>query len=312
MTGATAWIIFSVLIIVLLSLDLFVFNRKDHVIKFKEAMLVALFWIGLAMAFNLGVYFVKGPKVALEFLTAYLIEESLSVDNLFVFIMIFSVFGVHPKYQHRVLFWGIIGAIVLRALFIFAGVALIERFHWIVYVFGGFLIFTGIKMAIQKEGELHPENNPMIKIARKLFPVDTNAPEGHFFSKVNGRLAITPLFIVLLVVETTDVIFALDSIPAVLSISRDPFIVYTSNVFAILGLRALFFALSGAMTAFHFLKFGLAVILTFVGVKMTISHFYHVPIAWALGVVASVLAGSILLSMAFPKKKAETVSIDGK
>lgn len=312
MTGPTGWLIFGGLIVVLLALDLFVFSRKDHEIKFKEAVLLALFWIGLALAFNVGVYFFEGKKRALEFLTGYLIEESLSVDNLFVFIMIFSFFGVHARFQRKVLFWGIIGAIVLRAVFIMAGVALIERFHWITYVFGGFLVFTGIKMAIQEEGQVNPEKNPIIKIARRLFPVDTQAPEGHFFSTMNGRRAITPLFIVLLVVETTDVVFALDSIPAVLSISRDPFIVYTSNVFAILGLRALFFALSGAMQTFHLLKWGLAIILSFVGVKMMISHYYSIPIGIALGVVAGVLAGSIGLSLLFPAKEEKEQAIDGK
>ncbi len=295
--------IFAGLIVVLLALDLFAFNRQDHEIKLKEAVLIALFWISLALAFNVGIYFFEGKKLALEFLTGYLIEESLSVDNLFVFIMIFAFFGVKAKFQHKVLFWGIIGAIVLRAIFIFAGVALIEKFHWIIYVFGGFLVFTGIKMAFQDGDEINPEKNPVIKIARRIFPVVTDAPEGHFFVKKAAKFAVTPLFIVLLVVETTDVIFALDSIPAVLSISRDPFIVYTSNVFAILGLRALFFALSGAMKVFHLLKYGLAIILSFVGVKMMISHFYTVPIGAALGVVAGVLALSVALSLMFPAKE---------
>jgi tellurite resistance protein TerC len=303
MTGMTGWFIFGALICALLALDLFAFNRRDHEIKFKEAILVALFWVSLAVIFDIGVYFFEGKKLALEFLTGYIIEESLSVDNLFVFIMIFSFFGVEARFQHKVLFWGIIGAIILRAIFIFAGVALIERFHWIIYVFGGFLVFTGIKMAFQKEGEINPEKNPVIRIARRLFPVASESPAGSFFVKNAARWAVTPLFIVLLVVETTDVVFALDSIPAVLAISRDPFIVYTSNVFAILGLRALFFALSGAMGVFHLLKYGLAIILSFVGVKMMISGHVHIPIGIALGVVGGVLALSIVLSLVFPEKK---------
>lgn len=303
MTGPLGWLIFGCLVAVLLAVDLFAFNRKDHEIRFKEAILIALFWISLAVAFNVGIFFFEGKKRALEFLTGYLIEESLSVDNLFVFIMIFTFFGVHRRFQHKVLFWGIIGAIVLRALFIFVGVALIERFHWVIYIFGGFLVFTGIKMAFQDGEDINPEKNPVIKAARRLLPVTTDAPEGRFFARVASGWAVTPLFIVLLVVETTDLVFALDSIPAVLSISRDPFIIYTSNVFAILGLRALFFALSGAMQLFHLLKYGLAIILSFVGVKMMISHYYAVPIGVALGVVAGVLGLSVGLSLLFPQKR---------
>lgn len=303
MSMTAEWIGFNALVMVLLGLDLFVFNRKAHEVKFKEAMLFSAFWIGLALIFNVALYFLMGERKALEFLTGYLIEKSLSVDNIFVFIMLFSYFRVEPKYQHGVLFWGIIGALIFRAIFIFAGVALLERFHWLIYVFGGFLVFTGIKMAVQGEAEVHPEKNPVIRAANKLLPVSHEPAGGKMFVRINHKTFVTPLFIVLLVVETTDIVFAIDSIPAILAISRDPFIVYTSNVFAILGLRALYFALAGVMNMFHLLKYGLAVILSFVGLKMIVSSFYKVPIAAALGVVAGVLALSIILSIVYPKKQ---------
>jgi tellurite resistance protein TerC len=303
MTPALEWSIFGAVIVTLLSLDLFVFNRNAHEVKFKEAVLVACFWVGLALVFNIGIYFVLGPRKALEFLTGYLIEESLSVDNLFVFIMIFSYFRIDRKYQHSILFWGIVGAIIMRAVFIFAGVALIQRFHWIIYVFGGFLVFTGLKMAFQSDEEIHPEKNPVIRLARRVLPITHDAPPGRFAARINGKLMFTPMFIVLIVVETTDLVFALDSIPAVLAISTDPFIVYSSNIFAILGLRALYFALSGAMAAFHYLKYGLSAILIFVGAKMLVSHFYKMPIVVALGVVGGVLALSVVASIVLPGKE---------
>lgn len=308
MTLTMEWVGFNALVLALLALDLFVFHRKAHEIKFKEAMLLSIFWISLALVFNVAIYFMMGQKRALEFLTGYLIEKSLSVDNIFVFIMIFSYFRVEPKYQHGVLFWGIIGALIMRAIFIFTGVVLLEKFHWVIYVFGGFLVLTGLKMMFQGDAEVHPEKNPVIRLANRILPVSHEPAHGHFFVRINGKKFVTPLFIVLLVVETTDVVFALDSIPAILAISRDPFIVYTSNVFAILGLRALYFALAGVMKMFHFLKYGLAVILMFVGVKMIISHFYKVPIGVALGVVAGVLALSVLLSFIFPEKAEEPVA----
>jgi tellurite resistance protein TerC len=303
MRPLTEWSGFGIVILVLLTVDLLAFNRKAHEVKFREALLLAGFWVGLALLFNVGVWYFLGHKKALEFLTGYLIEESLSVDNLFVFIMIFGYFHIAPKLQRTVLFWGIVGAILMRALFIFAGVALIAKFHWIIYVFGGFLIFTGIKMAFQGEGgEMNPNKNPVIRVARRFLPIAEHGPEGKFWTRENGRFAFTSLFIVLLVVETTDLVFALDSIPAVLAISHDPFIVYSSNIFAILGLRALYFALAGAMTSFHYLKYGLAIILSFVGTKMVISHFYAMPIGLALGVVVGVLALSVIGSVLFPPK----------
>lgn len=298
------WGGFLVFVGVMLILDLFVFHRTAHEVHFKEAALFSVFWIGLALAFNVGVYYFLGHQKALEFLTGYVIEKSLSVDNLFVFIVLFSYFNVTGKYQHKILFWGIMGAIVIRGIFIFAGVALINRFEWIIYVFGLFLIVTGIKMAFQKDEEVHPEHNPVIKLLQKFIPVHHDHEDGKFFLKKNGRWMATSMFVVLVTVETTDIVFAVDSIPAILAISRDPFIVFTSNIFAILGLRALYFALAGLMKMFHYLKYGLSVILVFVGAKMIVAHFYKIPIAFALGVIAGILTISILCSYIFPKTEA--------
>ena len=297
MTLTFEWVGFIALVLVLLGIDLRMFNRQAHDIRFREALLLSAFWIALATGFNLVIYFWQGQQKALEFFTGYLIEKSLSVDNLFVFIMLFGYFRVEPKYQHSVLFWGILGALVMRAIFIFAGVALINKFHWMIFVFGAFLVFTGLKLFRSGEEEVHPEKNPVLKLARRFLPISADPHDGRFFGREAGRLVTTSLFVVLLVVETTDVVFAIDSIPAVLAISTDPFIVFTSNVFAILGLRALFFALSGAMRSFHYLKYGLAVILTFVGVKMLISRIWPIPIGAALGGVALVLAASVLMSV---------------
>lgn len=302
MSPTLMWTGFIALILVLLALDLFVFHRHAHEIKFREAMKLTFFWIALALLFNVGIYFWMGSAKALEFLTGYLIEKSLSVDNIFVFIMIFSYFRVKGVYQHTVLFWGIIGALVMRAIFILTGVALIQRFSWIVYIFGAFLIYTGLKMAFQADTEVHPEKNPVLRFAKRFLPVASHVDDGRLLAKIDGRWMATPLFIVLLVVETTDVVFAVDSIPAILAISTDPFIVFTSNVFAILGLRALYFALAGMMSMFHFLKYGLAAILVFVGCKMILAHFFKIPISVALGAVAGILAISIGASFVFPKK----------
>lgn len=296
------WIVFNVFVVVLLVLDLAVFHRKSHVIQIKEALLWSAFWIGLALVFGVGLWFWMDHAKALEYFTGFIIEKSLSVDNLFVFLVIFQYFRVPSAYQYKVLFWGIIGALAMRAIFIFAGVALIERFHWVVYIFGLFLIYTGIRMWIEKEKEIHPERNPILRFARKAFPV-TNEYEGdRFFVIRNGRRYITPLFIVLLVVESTDVLFAADSIPAILAITQDPLIVYTSNVFAILGLRALFFALAGLMTMFRYLHYGLSLILMFVGAKMIASGFFHIPVPVALGVVLGILVVSVLASIYGPKE----------
>jgi tellurite resistance protein TerC len=295
------WVLFNIFVLVMLALDLGVFHRKAHVVKIKEALIWSAVWIALALLFNVGVYYWRGPQIALEFLTGYLLEKSLSVDNVFVFLLIFSYFRVPALCQHKVLFWGILGALIMRAIFIAAGITLIQQFHWVIYVFGAFLIFTGIKMALQKDKEIHPEKNPVIKLFRRLMPVTQDYDEkSRFFVRKAGRLHATPLFVALLVVETTDVIFAVDSIPAVLAITHDPFIVYTSNVFAILGLRALYFALAGIMQLFHYLHYGLSAILVFVGVKMLITEIYKIPITIALGVVAGILLVSVIASLVRP------------
>jgi len=286
----------------MLVLDLVVFHRKAHKIGFREALAWTAFWIALAVSFAVGVHFWYGKTKALEFVTGYVIEESLSVDNLFVFLLIFNYFKVPDRYQHKVLFWGIIGALVMRLVFILVGVSLMNRFEWIVYIFGAILIWSGISFLRGGEKEVHPENNPVLKQVRRWIPVTKDYVNGKFFVRNPGLYA-TPLFLVLLMIETTDVVFAADSIPAVLAISRDPFIVYTSNVFAILGLRSLYFALSGMMTAFHYLQYGLAIILLFIGAKMMVSHYYHMPIGLALGTVGGILAASVVASLVFPKKQ---------
>ena len=297
------WAGFVVFVICMLLLDLVVFNKKAHEIKMKEALLLSLFWISLAVAFNIGVWKFLGTQKAIEFLTAYLIEESLSIDNLFVFIMIFTYFQVKPEYQHKILFWGIIGAMVMRAIFIVTGVALIHRFEWIIYVFGGFLVITGIRMMFDKGKQIDPEKNPVIRLARKLIPVTPDTHGSRLFVRINHKTFATPLFITLIMIEVTDLIFAVDSIPAVLAISSDPFIVYTSNVFAILGLRSLYFALASIIKYFRFLKYGLAAILFFVGSKMIVSSFYKLPIGVALGTVFGILFLSVVLSLIIPEKK---------
>jgi len=302
--SAWLWAVFNVFVIAMLVLDLRVFHRHAHEVKVREALLWSLFWIVLSLFFNLGIYLLEGSVVALEFFTGYIIEKSLSVDNLFVFLLIFSYFKVPAKYQHKVLFWGIIGALVMRGTLIFVGVTLINQFHWVLYIFGAFLVFTGVKMALQDEAvEVHPEKNIIVRIFKRILPVTPGYHEGKFFVKVDGKLYATLLFIVILVVETTDLVFALDSIPAIFAITRDPFIVYTSNVFAILGLRALYFALAGLLDLFHYLKFGLSIVLAFIGVKMLIEGIYEMPILIALSVVAGVLILSIVASILRPRKE---------
>lgn len=309
--GAWLWAVFNVFVIAMLVLDLRVFHRHAHEVKVREALLWSIFWIVLSLLFNLGIYLLEGSVVALEFFTGYIIEKSLSVDNLFVFLMIFSYFKVPAKYQHKVLFWGIIGALVMRGALIFVGVTLINQFHWVLYVFGAFLVFTGVKMAMQDEAvEVHPERNLIVRIFKRILPVTPGYHEGKFFVNVDGKLYGTLLFVVIIVVETTDLVFALDSIPAIFAITRDPFIVYTSNVFAILGLRALYFALAGLLDMFHYLKFGLSIVLAFIGVKMLIEGFYEMPILIALSVVAGVLLTSILLSILRPRKEPITLPKD--
>jgi tellurite resistance protein TerC len=291
------WIAFFVFIALMLVLDLGVFHRHSHEIGLKEALGWCAFWIALAMIFNIVVYYFFGREKAVLFLTGYLVEESLSIDNMFVFVLIFTYFSVPAKYQHKVLFWGILGALVMRAIFIFAGITLINRLHWIIYIFGIFLIYTGFKLAFSKNEKVNVKDNAAIRLVRKLFPVTGEYHGGKFFVKLNDVKYITPLFLVLVLIETTDLIFAVDSIPAVLGITHDPFIVYTSNVFAILGLRAIYFALAGTMKYFRFLQYGLAVVLTFVGVKMTISKFYAINSVVALLVILVILLCSVLTSL---------------
>lgn len=301
------WIFFSVFILAMLALDLGVFNRKSHVIKMKEAMLWTFFWVTLAVLFGTGVYFFYGHGKAMEFFAGYLIEYSLSIDNLFVFMLIFRFFGVPHAYEHKALFWGILLALITRAIFIFAGVALINAFSWVMYIFGAFLIFTGVKMALNKQTEVHPDKNVAIRLLRLIIPVAKKFSGARFFVVKHGVRFATPMLAVLLALETTDILFAVDSIPAIFAITKDPFIIYTSNVFAILGLRSLFFAISGLMRLFHLLHYGLAGILAFVGVKMLIEDFFHVPIAASLIVIASILVVSIVSSVVWPDKMDDEV-----
>ncbi len=296
------WTIFGGLVVVMMALDLGVFHRRSREIGFKEAATWSVVWIGLALGFGGLIACVRGAHSALEFLTGYIIEESLSVDNLFVFLLIFSYFAVPARYQHSVLLWGILGAMTLRAIFIVAGVALIERFEWVIYVFGAILIVSGVKMGLGKEKKIHPEQNPVLKLFRKLMPVTQDYDGARFFVRREGRAFATPLFLVLLVVETTDLIFAVDSIPAVLAITQDRLIVYTSNILAVMGLRALYFTLRGTMDSLHHLHYGLSVILVFVGAKMLIGHFYKIPTGIALGVVAGILVLSVIASLIWPRK----------
>ena len=308
---------FTLLVLVILAFDLGVLNRKAHVVRVREAGLFAAFTATLALLFAAAIWMnylpvegVGGRTHALEFLTGYVIELALSVDNIFVFVLIFAYFKVPPQYQHRVLFWGVLGALVMRGIMIAAGAILIDRFHWIIYVFGAFLVYTGIKMATQDEMDIEPESNPALKIIRRFFPVTPTYHGQHFFvNETTGgtlRKAATPLFVVLVMVETTDLIFAVDSIPAIFAVTRNPFLVYTSNVFAILCLRSLYFLLAGVIDKFHYLKLGLSVVLVFIGAKMLATAFhFHVPVALSLCIVAGVLASSVVASLMFPKAAEE-------
>lgn len=297
------WVGFHVLVFILLILDLFVINKKAHEISVREALKWTSFWIALAVLFCIGVWYWGTPQMALEFATGYIIEKSLSVDNLFVFLTIFSYFQVPAKYQHKVLFWGIFGALVLRAIFIMGGVVLIQQFHPVIYIFGGFLLFTGIRLAIQQEQKIEPEKNPVLKLLRRTMGVSKYYSEDKFFIKRLGHTFATPLFVVLVLIETTDLLFAVDSIPAVIAISDNPFIIYTSNVFAILGLRTLYFALAGLVNIFHYLNLGMSIILMFIGAKMMLSDVYKIPIGLALSVVVGILAISVAASLLLPKKE---------
>lgn len=305
--SAILWSSFSVFVMGMLALDLGVFHRKAHSVSVKEALIWTAVWITLAMLFNLFVYSYFGKEKALEFFTAYLVEKSLSIDNIFVMIMIFSYFSVPNSYQHKVLFWGIFGALVMRVIFIFAGIELIHKFHWLIYLFGGFLIVTGARMVIGEDKPIEPDKNPLVKLVRRLFPVTDSFEGDNFFVTRDKKTWATPLFIVVVLIEATDLIFAVDSIPAIIAISEDTFIVYTSNVFAILGLRSLYFALAGIEKYFTYLKYGLATILVFVGIKMCIVDFYKIPVEISLIVISFLLAISMLASVIL-KKKSESVT----
>jgi tellurite resistance protein TerC len=301
------WVGFNVVVLAILALDLGVLHRRSEKVSLKEAAIWSGVWVVLSLSFAFAIYRTMGPESGLEFLTGYLIEYALSIDNIFVFVLIFSYFSVPEKYQHRVLFWGIIGALVLRGVMIVAGSALVTRFAWTLYIFGAFLVFTGLRMALQKdEAAYNPERDPVLRLARKLVPVTPDYRGDKFFVRepdARGRIryAATPLFIVLLIVDTTDIIFATDSIPAIFAVTRDPFIVYTSNICAVLGLRALYFLLASVMDKFVYLKLGLSVVLVFMGAKMLLHHFVHIPIVAALGVVGVVLGTSIVASMKWPR-----------
>ncbi|HBG07822.1 MAG: tellurium resistance protein TerC [Geobacteraceae bacterium GWC2_58_44] len=301
-TQTIMWLAFGAVITAMFVLDLFVFNRKSHEIRFREALTWTLVWVGLAMAFNAGVWYYLGKAKALEFLTGYIIEESLSVDNLFVFIMIFSYFRVPRAHQPRVLKWGIIGALVMRGIFIILGIELIERFHWMVYLFGAILIYTGIKMAFGGDEKVEPEKNPLVRLVRRFMPITKRMAGDRFFIKRRGILAATPLFLTLIVVESSDLIFAVDSIPAVLAVTRDPFIVYSSNVFAIMGLRSLYYLLAHVMEMFAYLKLGVSCILAFVGAKMLLVDVVEIPLLFSLGVIIGTLTISILVSVILAKR----------
>ncbi len=299
------FVLFTIAILGLLALDLGIFNKRPHAISTKEAALWSTFWIALSLLFNAGVFYFASPVAGLEFLTGYLIEKALSVDNIFVFIIIFSYFGIPAKFQHKVLFWGVVGALIMRGIFIALGAALISRFEWVLYIFGAILLFSGWKLLSQKEVEVHPDRNLFIRLARKIFPVDQGYDVPRFLVRKHGKIHITPFFLVLITVETTDVVFAVDSIPAVFGVTQDPFIVYSSNICAILGLRALYFLLAGAMQKLEYLSTGLSVVLIFIGLKMLIKDVIHIPIIVSLDVVVLILGGAVAASLLKRKRERE-------
>lgn len=299
-----AWLGFHVLIFALLALDLGVFNRKAHAPSVKEAAAWSAVWILLALLFNAVIFSAEGPKAGLEFFTAWILEKSLSVDNLFVFVLLFAAFRVEMRHQHRVLYWGVLGALVMRAAMILAGTALLRRFEWMMYVFGAFLVFTALKMLFGRESAGDPADNALTRLFKRCLPIDPEGGHERFWTRRNGRWAATPLLLVLVSIEVTDLVFAVDSVPAVLAVSRDPFIVYTSNIFAILGLRSLYFLLAKMMDRFHRLKTGLAFILAFVGLKMCAEPWVAVPTAWSLAVILGMLAVSVVASLAWPGEEA--------
>jgi tellurite resistance protein TerC len=296
------WVVFNVLVALVLALDLGVFHRRPHTIRFREAMAWSLVWIGLAGGFAVLLYFWRGHTPALEFVTGYIVELSLSVDNLFIFLLVFRYFRVPSEYQYKVLFWGILSAVIMRAAFIVTGVKLIQQFHWITYAFGVLLVYSGIRLVGQENAAIHPEKNLALRLFRRWVPVTDDFVGDRFFVRRPGVYA-TPLLVVLLVIETADLFLAVDSIPAVLAITLDVMVVYTSNIFAILGLRSMYFALAGMMEMFEYLHYGLALVLVFIGGKMLTAHYYEMPTVMALGVVAAILVTAVLGSMAFPRKK---------
>ena len=299
------WIGFNVFVLIMLALDLGVFHRKTHVVTLKESVTWTAVWVVMALLFNLGIAHFMGNEKGLEFFTGYVIEKSLSVDNVFIFALLFSYFAVPALYQHKVLFWGVFGALVMRAIMIALGAKLIAEFAWIIYVFGAFLVLTGVKMIVKREEEIHPERNPVVRFFKRYIPTTSDFRGDKFFVRENGVLMATPLFVVLILVEISDLIFAVDSIPAIFAVTKDPFIVYTSNVFAILGLRSLYFALAGVLDKFHYLKVGLGVVLSFVGVKMLLAHStWKIDTHISLGVIIVVLAASVVASLVWPKKSA--------
>jgi tellurite resistance protein TerC len=308
------WSAFAILFFAMIALDMGVGHKKGQEIAIKDSLKWTGFWISIALAFGMGIYFFKGQTKALEFLAGYLLEYSLSVDNLFVFLMIFTYFSVPPAHQHTALFWGIMGALVMRGIFIAAGVVLVAKFHWLIYVFGLFLVYTAIKMAKGEEDEeIHPEKNLILRLLHKVMPVTTDYGRGNFFLHIDGIRHATPLFAAILVLGPTDLMFALDSIPAILAVTTDPFIVYTSNVFALMGLRSLFFALAGLMSIFHYIRHGLVVILMFVGIKMLLTDLFHIPIGWSLAFIAGTLAIAIIASIRHSRKLETVVNTeDGK
>lgn len=303
-----SWTVFGLLVLVMLALDLGIFHKKDHEVGMKEAIVWSIVWTVVALFFNAGIYFIKGKELAMQFLAGYILERTLSFDNLFVFLLVFNYFQLPYCYHHKVLFWGILGALFFRAIFIGFGIGLLHYFAWMIYVFGVILVWTGAKLAFEKDKKVEPEKNFFLKWFRKFFLIADSHEGGKFFLKKNGVLCATPMMIILIIIESTDVVFAVDSIPAILAISQDAFIVYTSNIFAILGLRALYFAIAGLMKLFHHLHYGLSLILVLIGIKMLVSHFFHIPTSIALGAILLILVFSVIASILWPQRSEKVVA----
>jgi len=305
------WIMFTAIVLMLMALDLGLFHRKAHAVGLREALIWSLIWVTLSIGFGFWIYSEFGAQRGLEFFTGYLIEYSLSIDNVFVFVLIFSYFAVPAHLHHRVLFWGILGALIMRAVFILAGAVLMESFHWMIYVFGAFLVFTGWKILRQGDAEVEPERNPIVRLFQRIVPMSSGYASGGFFVRQSGKLLATPLALVLVTVETTDLVFATDSIPAIFGVTRDPFIVYTSNICAILGLRSMYFLLAAVINRFAYLGIGLGIVLMFIGAKMLVSGYYPIPIALSLGIVATILVGSVIISLLIPPRLSKPARFKG-